>query len=121
MRGILFGLMLLMQAQLATAQTRDITVATVTREPFSMQIDGQETGFSIELMALLAQELDLSVTYDRRDSFAEMLDAVATGQVDAASLAPLLGPFPADEMEAHPVSTLVNSPARDTVEMIQSV
>jgi putative SOS response-associated peptidase YedK len=33
-------------------------------------------------------------------------------------LAPLLKPFPAREMEAHPVSTLVNSPANDRPELV---
>ena len=40
------------------------------------------------------------------------------GQGDAASLAPLLGPFPADEMEAHPVSTRVNSVANDDAALL---
>ncbi len=34
------------------------------------------------------------------------------------SLLPLLKPFPADEMDAHPVSTLVNSPANDRPELV---
>jgi putative SOS response-associated peptidase YedK len=33
-------------------------------------------------------------------------------------LLPLLKPFPADEMTAHPVSTLVNSPANDRAELV---
>ena len=33
-------------------------------------------------------------------------------------LLPLLQPFPADEMDAHPVSTLVNSPANDRAELV---
>jgi putative SOS response-associated peptidase YedK len=36
-------------------------------------------------------------------------------------LLPLLKPFPADEMDAHPVSTLVNSPANDRPELIVPV
>lgn len=34
------------------------------------------------------------------------------------SLQPLLRPFPADEMSAHPVSTLVNAPANDRPELV---
>jgi putative SOS response-associated peptidase YedK len=34
------------------------------------------------------------------------------------SLQPLIRPFPADEMTAHPVSTLVNSPANDRPELV---
>lgn len=34
------------------------------------------------------------------------------------SLLPLIKPFPADRMSAHPVSTLVNSPAHDRAELV---
>jgi putative SOS response-associated peptidase YedK len=37
------------------------------------------------------------------------------------SLLPLLKPFPADEMSAHPVSTLVNSPSNDRAELVVPV
>ncbi len=37
---------------------------------------------------------------------------------DPATLLPLLGPFPADQMKACPVGTLVNSPANDRPECI---
>jgi putative SOS response-associated peptidase YedK len=33
-------------------------------------------------------------------------------------LKPLLKPFPADLMNAYPVSTLVNTPANDTPELV---
>jgi putative SOS response-associated peptidase YedK len=35
-----------------------------------------------------------------------------------ADLTPLLRPFPADQMSAHPVSTLVNSPGNDRPELV---
>ena len=38
---------------------------------------------------------------------------------DPARLLPLLTPYPSEEMEAYPVSTWVNNPARDSVECIQ--
>ncbi len=37
---------------------------------------------------------------------------------DPARLLPMLTPYPADEMAAYPVSTLVNSPAHDSPEII---
>ena len=37
------------------------------------------------------------------------------------SLQPLLRPFPADKMSAHPVSTLVNAPANDRPELVVPV
>lgn len=40
---------------------------------------------------------------------------------DAESVARLLGPFPADRMTAHPVSTRVNSPRNDDAECLQPV
>jgi putative SOS response-associated peptidase YedK len=40
------------------------------------------------------------------------------GEVDAGKLQSLLGPFPASEMTAYPVSTLVNDPANDQAECI---
>jgi polar amino acid transport system substrate-binding protein len=70
------------QVQAQTAQ--DLTIATVTRAPFSMVVDGQDTGFSIDLLMAVAQELNLNITYDRRDDFAGMLGAVQDGSVDAA-------------------------------------
>ena len=35
-----------------------------------------------------------------------------------ANLLPLIKPFPADKMSAHPVSTLVNSPSNDRAELV---
>ncbi|MEP1943460.1 MAG: transporter substrate-binding domain-containing protein [Sulfitobacter sp.] len=66
------------------AQSRDVVISTVTREPFSMERGGADVGFSIELWQQLAAELDLNTTFVRADSFSEMLDAVKTGQADAA-------------------------------------
>jgi polar amino acid transport system substrate-binding protein len=66
------------------AVAQNITVATVDREPFSMMVDDDFMGFSIDLMTRVAQELDLSVSYKFYESFGEMLTAVESGQVDAA-------------------------------------
>jgi len=42
-------------------------------------------------------------------------------RVDPAALQPLLEPYPAGEMEAHPVSAAVNSPANDSPSCIEPV
>lgn len=47
--------------------------------------------------------------------YARWLD---TAPATAESLNPLIDPYPAGEMEAYPVSTLVNSPANDRAECI---
>ena len=88
MNGIIRALMALsvwvgagsVQAQSA----QELTISTVTRAPFSMLIDGVDAGFSVDLLAAVAQELNLSITYVRKDGFGEMLDAVQDGSVDAA-------------------------------------
>ena len=86
--GVLLRILLLSIVLLwpiaATAQQNPLTVATVTRPPFSMIQDGAQTGFSIELFDLLAAELNRDVAYTRTDSFGEMLDLVTSGQVDGA-------------------------------------
>lgn len=53
-----------------------------------------------------------------RNAYAQWL-APAPGQ--AEDLLPLLVSYPADEMVAYPVSTLVNSPANDRPEVLQPV
>jgi polar amino acid transport system substrate-binding protein len=68
----------------AFAQSQDITISTVTREPFSMEIGGEHTGFSIELWQQLAAELELNTTFSRTEGFGDMLDAVKAGETDGA-------------------------------------
>ena len=63
---------------------QDLRLVTVTRTPFSMEEDGQDVGFSIELWAEIAAELGRPYTVDRVDSFPAMLEAVETGQADIA-------------------------------------
>ena len=83
---ILIGFWSVFWATLATAQapTQPLTIATVTREPFSMEIDGEHSGFSIDLLDAAAAEIGLSVRYQRYDSFGGMLEAVQNGEADAA-------------------------------------
>nr|WP_217434046.1 transporter substrate-binding domain-containing protein [Leisingera sp. ANG59] len=69
--------------QLLSAQV--LTVNTVTRPPFSMEEDGQDTGFSLELFKILAERLDLEYRINRTSGFAEMLDGVRNGDADLAA------------------------------------
>ena len=64
------------------AQT--LTVATVTRPPFSMVQDGVDTGFSMELLEALSTGLDWQYEIDRQEQFSDMLDSVIAGQADLA-------------------------------------
>ena len=50
------------------------------------------------------------------DDYAQWLD---TKLQDPEPLLPLLKPYPDDEMAAHPISTLVNSPRNDTAKCIE--
>lgn len=82
---IVSALALVLGAGSASAQAaKDLTIATVSRVPFSMVVDGQDAGFSIDLLDAVAQELNLEIKYERKDGFAEMLEAVQTRQVDGA-------------------------------------
>ncbi len=78
----LVSLCLVLSGSQASAQ--DLTIATVTRAPFSMDENGVDVGFSIDLFAAVAEELNLTVTYDRKDNFIDMLVAVQNGSVDGA-------------------------------------
>ncbi len=52
------------------------------------------------------------------DSYEQWL---STGDFQANELAPLLQPFPADQMTAYPVSPLVNNPANDVPACVEMV
>ncbi|MCV6585683.1 MAG: transporter substrate-binding domain-containing protein [Marinibacterium sp.] len=78
-----FLLSSLLWVQAVAAQT--VTVSTVTRSPFSMEEGGQDTGFSMDLLTALAEDLGWAgVEVDRHALFADMLDQVRD---DAADLA----------------------------------
>lgn len=66
------------------AAAQDHRVMTVTREPFSMEVDGEQTGFSMDLWEALAEDLGWTYSVSRVDSFTEMLGAIETGEADAA-------------------------------------
>ena len=68
-----------------------------------------------ELMATIHNRMPVIL---RPADYAQWLD---TSPRAPADLLPLLQPFPPDEMAAHPVSTLVNSPANDRAELVVPV
>ena len=57
---------------------------TVERPPFAMRLQDGLTGFSIELMRALGQEIGRPVRFRMADSFPEMLAAVAESRADGA-------------------------------------
>lgn len=67
------------------AKAQDLNVVTVTRTPFSFVEDGVDTGFSIDLIERIANELAREVTITRVDTFPEMLAAVENGSADLAA------------------------------------
>ncbi|MCI2399875.1 transporter substrate-binding domain-containing protein [Aliiroseovarius subalbicans] len=66
------------------ASAQDLRVATVTRAPFSLEQDGVQTGFSLDLWAALMEDMSRGSEVVRVQDFREMLSLVETGQVDAA-------------------------------------
>ena len=74
----------LVSALSSLASAQDLRVATVTRPPFSMERDGMEVGFSIDLWKALMQDMRRNSTIIRAATFSEMLDMVEKGQADAA-------------------------------------
>lgn len=67
------------------ALAQDLRLMTVTRTPFSLEQNGEQTGFSLDLWDLIAAELDLSYSVMRVDSFQSMLGAVVSGNADIAA------------------------------------
>ena len=76
--GLIFGL------GVAQAQQGPLTFNTVERPPFSFQETGEATGFSIDLMKLIAEQLGREVQFTYSDSFPDMLAAVESGSIDGA-------------------------------------
>ncbi len=78
-----FLLFLFLTTELAQAQA--LNVVTVSRTPFSMVDDGGDTGFSIDLIKRIGDELGREVVVTRVDTFQQMLAAVEEGSVDVAA------------------------------------
>lgn len=66
------------------AQSDPLNITTVTRPPFSMVENGQDTGFSIDLWRAIAEELGTEFEITRVDQFGDMLVAVENGTADGA-------------------------------------
>lgn len=75
-------ILLLTWGQSLTAQ--GLTVATVSRPPFSFVENGRDTGFSIELLTELSERLGWDYEINRSDGFSDMLEQVRSGQADFA-------------------------------------
>lgn len=73
------------KAQVEPAASRTLTLATISRPPFSFVEDGQDTGFSLELWDALTADLGVETRILRARTFPEMLDMVQTGKADAAA------------------------------------
>ncbi|MEM7640986.1 MAG: transporter substrate-binding domain-containing protein [Pseudomonadota bacterium] len=85
LRSILYAVFLSLAGLPALSQREDpLVVGTVTRPPFSMVMDGVETGFALDLWAVVAEALDVEYEIRRFDSFPDMLAAVESGETDAA-------------------------------------
>ncbi len=63
---------------------QDLVFSTVTREPFSLEINGADSGFSVDLIRAIGADLNKTITLDRKDSFGDMLGAVQSADVDGA-------------------------------------
>ncbi|MGB3245142.1 MAG: transporter substrate-binding domain-containing protein [Sulfitobacter sp.] len=67
-----------------SAMSQELLFTTVTREPFSIVQEGNNAGFSIDLLSEIAKDLRRPIMIDRKDGFKEMLDAVQAGEADGA-------------------------------------
>lgn len=68
----------------AKSMSEELVVGTVTRPPFSMSLAGTDLGFSIDLWDALATSIQREYRVERFGSFADMLKAVETSDVDLA-------------------------------------
>lgn len=67
------------------AQDSDsLTFATVNRPPFVFLQDEGPSGFSIDLMRAIGDDLGVGIQFTPKDSFGDMLDSVAAADVDGA-------------------------------------
>ena len=79
---VAISLVLSLWAQSSAAQV--LTVSTVTRPPFSMAANGEDTGFSIELLQALSETLGWEYRINRVELFSDMLGSVTDGTADLA-------------------------------------
>ncbi len=67
-----------------SAAAQNLSVATIERTPFSFLEDGTPSGFSVELWALIAEDLGLDYDVTFADAFPEMLSMIEAGKSDLA-------------------------------------
>lgn len=83
MKKLILLIALVLWPGLSTAQ--ELVVGTVTRVPFSINVDGRDTGFAIELWDQIARKIGVDYKIRRFDSFSDMLGATISGDVDAST------------------------------------
>ncbi|MGH1330310.1 MAG: transporter substrate-binding domain-containing protein [Paracoccaceae bacterium] len=63
---------------------QDLRIATITRPPFSLEEEGKDRGFSIDLWEAVSKDLGREYSLVRVEKFSDMLGLVERGEVDAA-------------------------------------
>jgi len=76
--------LVLCMASSVVAQQGPLVFATIERPPFSYTENGKFTGFSIDLMRSVAEDLGRKIEFRRTETFPEMLGGVESGQFDGA-------------------------------------
>lgn len=67
------------------APTKNLTISTVERQPFTFFHDGGKvSGFSVDLWQEVARRNSWTFTWQREDSFPAMIESVKTGASDVA-------------------------------------
>ncbi len=85
MKRLFFAVVCLTFAVLAQqSQAQSLTVSTVTRPPFSYVEDGDQSGFSMDLLEALSSALGWEYSVNRLDAFGDMLNSVQDGTADLA-------------------------------------
>lgn len=84
MPRFLFALLFFLIGLSGQLAAQELQVSTVTRPPFSMVENGEDTGFSIDLLSAVMADLEMDYSVLRVDEFQEMLDLVQAGQADLA-------------------------------------
>ena len=69
----------------AVAQNEPLEFATIERPPFAFREKGELTGFTIDVMRAVAEDLGREINFTMTESFPEMLGAVMSEEVDGAA------------------------------------
>jgi polar amino acid transport system substrate-binding protein len=84
-RTLLYTMLSFVSVWTSSLAAQGLTLATVTRPPFSMVENDVDTGFAIDLWQALVADLGRETTIVRVDTFADMFEMVTSGQVNAAA------------------------------------